>query len=90
MALDLRSLAQKRADLESRLARADAALRDARRRDDARRKIVLGGALLAALRDGTVPASTGRALVARYVSERDQALFAGTSIGVASSDGGAS
>ena len=84
-AIDLRTLAQRRANLESRLARADIALREAKRRDDARRKIVLGGALLAALRAGDIPTATGRALVARYVSERDQALFAGTALAV--SDG---
>lgn len=87
--MDLQTLAQKRADLESRLARADNALREARRRDDARRKIVLGGALLAALRAGDIPAATGRALVARYVSERDRPLFAGTSIAVVSETDGA-
>lgn len=87
-AMDLRTLAQRRADLESRLARADTALREAKRRDDARRKIVLGGALLAALRAGDIPAATGRALVTRYVAERDQRLFDGTPLAV--SDGATS
>lgn len=75
MTLDLARLAQRRASLESRLAHATAALRDAQRRDDTRRKVVAGAALLAAVREGVVPAGTLAVLVAR-MSERDAALFA--------------
>lgn len=73
--VDLGRLAQKRAALESRLAAATTALRDAQRRDDTRRKVVAGGALLAAVRDGVLPAHVLAALVAR-MTERDAALFA--------------
>lgn len=74
--VDLTKLAQKRAALESRLAHATAALRDAQRRDDTRRKVVAGGALLAAVRDGVLPAHILDSLVAR-MQPRDAALFAG-------------
>lgn len=75
MPLDLTRLAQRRAALESKLAHATAALRDAERRDDTRRKVVAGAALLSAVRDGTAPDWILVALVAR-MSERDRALFA--------------
>lgn len=75
MALDLHRLAQRRAALESKLAHATAALRDAQRADDTRRKIVLGGTALAAFRDGALPAWVLPTLVGR-MSERDAALFA--------------
>ena len=75
MALDLNRLAQRRAALESKLAAATTALRDAQRADDARRKIVLGGTTLAAIRDGVLPGWVLPTLVAR-MSERDAALFA--------------
>ena len=75
MAPDLAKLAQRRAALESKLAHATAALRDAQRRDDTRRKVVAGAALLAAVREGIVPAGVLAALVTR-MSERDAALFA--------------
>lgn len=74
MALDLTRLAQRRATLESRLAHATAALRDAQRRDDTRRKVVAGGALLTAIRDGVLPAHVLASLVGR-MAERDAALF---------------
>jgi len=76
MNLDLSKLAQRRADLESKLAHATAALRDAQRRDDTRRKVVAGAALLASVREGAVPAGVLAVLVAR-MSERDAELFAG-------------
>lgn len=79
---DLRTLAQRRADAEQRLARAETALREARRRDDSRRKIVLGGAVLAAVRAGDIRPEEARALVARYVSERDHPLFISTALEV--------
>ena len=34
------------------------------------------------IRDGSVPASTGRTLVSKYVAERDKPLFAGTPLAV--------
>ncbi|KQT83123.1 hypothetical protein [Aurantimonas sp. Leaf443] len=77
MAIDLGKLSQRRAALEARLAMATTALRDAQRRDDARRKIVVGGTLLTAIRDGAVPASVLDILRAR-MSERDRLLFTHT------------
>ncbi|KTQ97826.1 hypothetical protein NS226_04110 [Aureimonas ureilytica] len=75
MALDLTKLAQRRAALESRLAHATAALRDAQRKDDTRRKVIAGAALLAGVREGVVPAGVLAVLVGR-MAERDAALFA--------------
>ncbi|WP_062231354.1 hypothetical protein [Aureimonas sp. N4] len=87
MTLDLSKLAQRRAALESKLAHATAALRDAERRSDTRRKVVAGAALLAAVREGVVPSGTLAVLVGR-MTERDAALFADVATGsVAESEG---
>lgn len=75
MTLDLAKLAQRRADLESKLAHATAALRDAQRRDDTRRKVVAGAAFLTAVREGIIPIGTLAVLIGR-MPERDAALFA--------------
>lgn len=80
MTLDLNRLAQRRAALESKLAHTTAVLRDATRRDDTRRKVVAGAALLVAVREGVVPAGVLAVLVGR-MSERDAALFAETATG---------
>ncbi|BDA84554.1 hypothetical protein Sa4125_20960 [Aureimonas sp. SA4125] len=74
MVVDLTKLAQRRAALESKLAATTMTLREAERRLDSRRKVILGGTLLAALRDGSVSADTLTLLVCR-MSERDRALF---------------
>ncbi|WP_020180264.1 hypothetical protein [Methylopila sp. M107] len=90
MALDLTTLEQKRAALEARLASTTAALKETARRDDARRKIVLGGALMAAVRDGAVPADIMRTLLPR-MAERDRRLFVRPDAAPApSAEGGAS
>jgi len=52
--VDLTKLKQKRARLEASLAAATTTLRDAERRDDTRRKVVAGAALLSAVRDGAI------------------------------------
>jgi hypothetical protein len=78
--VELRELQQRRADLEQRLARAETALRAARRADDARRKIVLGGAIIAAIKSGAIDASAVRQLLAKHASERDRRLFDGSSL----------
>jgi hypothetical protein len=72
--VDLAKLMQKRARLESKLAAATTTLRDAQRRDDTRRKVVLGAALLGAVRSSTAPVGILPALVAG-MAERDRALF---------------
>ena len=63
--MDLTKLEQRRASLESKLASANAALRNAQRRDDTRRKIVIGGAVLAAVREGRIEAKSLAYLAAR-------------------------
>ncbi|WP_062211739.1 hypothetical protein [Aureimonas sp. AU12] len=76
MTIDLGKLEQRRASLEARLAATTTTLRDAQRKDDTRRKVVAGAALLAAVREGVVPASVLDVLRSR-MTERDRALFAG-------------
>lgn len=72
-----RELLQRKAKLESDLARLRTREKEAARRDDTRRKIVLGGALLAAVAEGEVSADFVRHLVEVRVPERDRKLFAG-------------
>lgn len=70
-----RGLLQRKAKLESDLARLRAQEKNAARKDDTRRKIVLGGALLAAMDVNAIPVEIGRKLVGRFVADRDQKLF---------------
>lgn len=78
--VELRELQQRKADLEQRLAQTETALRVARRADDARRKIVLGGAIIAAIKSGAIDVSTVQQLLATHASERDRRLFHGSSL----------
>lgn len=71
-------LTQKLKDAESDLKRKQKQLADAMRRHDTRRKIVLGGALLAAMESGTISGDVGRKLVSRFVADRDLELFEGS------------
>jgi len=73
-------LLQRKAKAESELARLHKKQKEAARRDDTRRKIVLGGALLKAMDEGVLSSEIGRKLVARFVSERDQKLFEGSAL----------
>lgn len=82
--VDLRGLQQRKADLEQRLAQAETALRTAHRADDARRKIVLGGAVLAAVKTGRIDVSMVRGILTANVAERDKRLFDGTSLAIGS------
>ncbi|WP_199194731.1 hypothetical protein [Phyllobacterium phragmitis] len=77
-----RGLLQRKAKLESDLAKLRAREKNAARRDDTRRKIVLGGALLAAMESGAAPSGIGRMLVARFVTDRDKKLFEGSPLAV--------
>lgn len=70
-------LLQQKAKLEGDLARAQKKLRDAARREDTRKKIVLGGALLAAVEKGTISVDATRSLVKNFVIDRDKKLFDG-------------
>jgi hypothetical protein len=81
-----RGLLQRKAKLESDLARLRAQEKNAARRDDTRRKIVLGGALLAAMDSGALSSEIGRKLVDRFVADRDRKLFDGSSL-AASAEG---
>lgn len=76
--VDLGALKQRKADLESRLAQTESALRSAKRADDSRRKIVLGGAVLAALRSSEIDGSAVREILSRHVADRDRKLFDGS------------
>lgn len=75
-------LSQKLKAAESELKRKQRQLADALRRDDTRRKIVLGGALLKAMDSGAIPQEVGRKLVGRFVADRDQKLFEGSPLAV--------
>lgn len=77
-----RKLLQRKAKLESDLARLRDQEKKAARRDDTRRKIVLGGALLAAMDSGIISQDVGRKLVGRFVADRDQKLFVGSPLSV--------
>lgn len=77
-----KGLLQRKAKLESDLARLRAQEKNAARKDDTRRKIVLGGALLAAMETGAIQEEVGRKLVGRFVAERDQKLFNGSPLAV--------
>lgn len=70
-------LKQQLAKIESDLKRAQKRLKDAARREDTRKKIVLGGALMAAVEKGTIPVNGIRDLVANFVADRDRKLFDG-------------
>lgn len=70
-------LLQKKAKLESDLARLQKAARDAARRDDTRRKIVIGAAFLKAIQEGKIQEDMGPRLVATFATERDKILFEG-------------
>lgn len=71
-------LLQRKAKAESELARLRTKEKQAARKDDTRRKIVLGGALLAAMDSGAISDDVGRKLVGRFVAERDLKLFEGS------------
>ncbi|MCT8989644.1 hypothetical protein NYR54_04950 [Chelativorans sp. SCAU2101] len=78
-----RSLLQRKAKLETDLARLRAREKAAARKDDTRRKIVLGAVVLAAVEAGDVPADSVRRLVRKHAAERDKKLFVGTPFAVA-------
>ncbi|MBU1316219.1 MAG: hypothetical protein KJ947_10390 [Alphaproteobacteria bacterium] len=68
-------LLQRKAKLESDLARLQKAARDAARRDDTRRKIVIGAALLKGVSEGKISEDVATRLVATFATERDRRLF---------------
>lgn len=70
-------LLQRKAKLESDIARNKAAEKMAARRDDTRRKIVLGGVVIAAIEAGDLETDYFGRLIRRHVAERDKKLFDG-------------
>lgn len=77
-----RGLLQKKAKLESDLARLQTQRKDAARRDDTRRKIVLGGVVLAAVEAGDVETDFFGRLIRDHAAEKDKKLFEGTAFAV--------
>lgn len=82
MALDLskakiqeRKLLQKKAKLDSDLARLQRKTNEARRRADSHRKIVLGVVTIAAIRDGGIPEPLIRRMIEMHASDRDRKVF---------------
>lgn len=77
-----KGLLQKKAKLESDLARLQTQRKDAARRDDTRRKIVLGGVVLAAIEAGDVATDFFGRLIRDHAAERDKKLFEGSPFAV--------
>ena len=67
---------QKIAQLEAKLQREKQALKEQKRKEDTRRKIVIGGAIEAAIADGVLSREKLIAVIDRYVNaERDRKLL---------------
>lgn len=77
-----RGLLQKKARVESDLARLRTREKEAARKDDTRRKIVLGGVVLAAVEAGDLETDYFGRLIRRHVAERDKKLFEGSPFAV--------
>jgi hypothetical protein len=77
----LASLQQRAASLDSKIAELKRAAADAARRDDARRKVLIGAAVLAAIDAGKTPPDPFVALLDRFLTRHgDRAVFASGSI----------
>jgi hypothetical protein len=73
----LASLQQRKESLESRISDLKRAAANAARRDDARRKVLLGAAVLAAIDAGKTPPAPFVALLDRFLTRPgDRAVFA--------------
>lgn len=75
-------LLQRKAKIEADLNRLRARGKKDARRDDTRKKIVLGAVVLAAVEAGDVRADFVAGLVRAHVAERDKRLFVGTAFAV--------
>lgn len=75
MTAELEKIRQQRARAEQRLAALKSRESDLKRKTDTRKKIVLGGALLAAARRDPQAAEMITRLAREHMSERDRALF---------------
>lgn len=71
----LQKLMQKKAKIESDLARLEKAEKAAARKLDSRRKIVLGSAVLKAVQTGRLTGEWAHQLVNTFASERDKSIF---------------
>ncbi|WP_296740453.1 hypothetical protein [Mesorhizobium sp.] len=77
-----KGLRQKKAKIEADLNRLLAREKEAARRYDTRKKIVLGGMILKAVEVGDVTADYVAALVRSHVAERDKKLLVGTAFAI--------
>lgn len=82
-----RKLLQEKEKAEANLKRTQAQLKEAERKADSRKKIVLGGVILAAVQAGGLPAHFVARLVKDHASDRDKTLFVGTAFEVSESAG---
>lgn len=71
----LQKLMQKKAKIESDLARLERSAKTEQRKLDSRRKIVLGGCLIKAEAEGRLGENYIKNLVNAFASERDKAIF---------------
>ncbi len=71
----LQKLMQKKAKIESDLARLEKAEKTAARKLDSRRKIVIGAAVMKAIFEGRIQEPWARNLIANFASERDKSIF---------------
>ena len=90
MAMDLKALMQRKVRLESQIAREKKKESDMRRREDSRRKIVLGSVVLAAVRKGGIQEESVRRLIDRFASDRDKTVFENFQFEVAGAEPAAS
>lgn len=67
-----RKLLARKEAIESDLKRAQRERKDAERRLDSKRKIVLGGVVLKAVREGLIPEASIRKMIDRLASDRDK------------------
>lgn len=80
-----KGLRQKKAKIEADLNRLLAREKETARRDDTRKKIVLGGVVLAAVEAGDVTAEFIAGLVRSHVAERNKKLFVGSAFAISDS-----
>ena len=73
--MSVEKLLEKKQQLEALIQKKQAKAKDDARKRDSRKKIILGGVILAAVRSGEIEHGEIRALLAKYASPRDAALF---------------
>jgi len=73
--MSVEKLLEKKQQLEALIEKKQAKAKEDARKRDSRKKIILGGVILAAVRSGEIEHGEIRALLAKYASPRDAALF---------------